>query len=71
MISENNTKIFPSSRNEVLALIYCYKHSTDETSPKELVEMYSNALIEIRDTFKELNSSRIQKSLKQIVEWIN
>ena len=68
MISENNTKIFPSSRNEVLALIYCYKHSTDETSPKELVEMYSNALIEIRDTFKEINSSKAPKRLKQIVE---
>lgn len=54
MSNENVLNTFPANKVEALALIYCFKHSTNETSPKELVEMYNNSSTEIREAFREL-----------------
>lgn len=43
---------FPTTRSEALALIYCEKHATSETTPEELAEMYSKAYKAIREAIK-------------------
>lgn len=68
MSNENVLNTFPSNKVEALALIYCFKHSTDETSPKELVEMYNNSSTEIREAFRELRVSNSVNSSQQFRE---
>lgn len=47
---------FPSNRFEALALLYCQKHATSETSPAELARMYHAALKEIKESFSLIKS---------------
>lgn len=68
MLNGNVINTFPTTKVEALALIYCFKHSTNETSPKELVEMYNNCSTEIREAFRELRVSNSVNSSQQFRE---
>lgn len=50
---------FPSNATEALAILYCQKHSTSETTPAELKEMYYQAKKEIANT--KIDRSKVQK----------
>lgn len=46
---------FPKNSFDALALLFCEKHATSETTAEELAEMYLKARKAIVDTIQEAN----------------
>ena len=55
MQSDVNLNTFPKNSFEALALLFCEKHATSETTAEELAEMYLEARKAIADTFQKAN----------------
>lgn len=53
----DNSKMFPSAKREVLAMLYLQEQNLSGKTPEEIAELYQEAEQEIRNYFNQQTAS--------------